>query len=340
MAGREAGLLAASRAFPGVILDTFTAKPDDRQPFADLGGLVTTTLLAVDDSKTMRKVFEITFAGDTYKTVVADGADSARSLLAAEKPAVVLIDANLPGGAAYDLCADVKRSSPAAVVLLLGSKQQPVDKSRSGFDDTMDKPFDTQQLLDRVSNLLKKGAGAPAPAPVAAAPAPAPAAAPRTPVAAPVAAAPAPAASLRPRTTTASFGSSTPATPAATAAPQAPRSHTVPGTPAPPIAHAPFSTRPVVAPAAGKPPASAAPAAPVARAPAEAAPAPAAPAAAPAVALPPELADKLRKVGLTPAQVEAVLALSKTVVEQVVWEVVPVLAETLIKEEIKRLTAE
>ena len=50
--------------------------------------------------------------------------------------------------------------------------------------------------------------------------------------------------------------------------------------------------------------------------------------------------DKLAKLGLTAEQVAAVTALSREVVERVVWEVVPVLAETLIKEEIKRLTAE
>jgi hypothetical protein len=51
-------------------------------------------------------------------------------------------------------------------------------------------------------------------------------------------------------------------------------------------------------------------------------------------------AGKLAGLGLTPAQVEGVLALSREVVEQVVWEVVPTLAETLIKEEIARLTRE
>ena len=35
-----------------------------------------------------------------------------------------------------------------------------------------------------------------------------------------------------------------------------------------------------------------------------------------------------------------VVALSREVVERVVWEVVPVLAETLVKEEIARLTRE
>lgn len=49
---------------------------------------------------------------------------------------------------------------------------------------------------------------------------------------------------------------------------------------------------------------------------------------------------KLVALGLTQDQIAGVLALSREVVEQVVWEVVPVLAETMIREEIKRLTAE
>jgi hypothetical protein len=50
------------------------------------------------------------------------------------------------------------------------------------------------------------------------------------------------------------------------------------------------------------------------------------------------LAGKLGDLGLTPQQAEAVLALSREVVERVVWEVVPQLAEAIIKEEIARLT--
>jgi hypothetical protein len=53
--------------------------------------------------------------------------------------------------------------------------------------------------------------------------------------------------------------------------------------------------------------------------------------------LPADFAGKLGGLGLSGAQVEAVLALSREVVEQVVWEVVPTLAETIIKEELKRL---
>src|SRR5690606_36997543 len=52
------------------------------------------------------------------------------------------------------------------------------------------------------------------------------------------------------------------------------------------------------------------------------------------------MADKLEGLGLTSEQIQGVLSLSREVVEQVVWEVVPTLAETLIKEEIARLTSQ
>jgi hypothetical protein len=87
---------------------------------------------------------------------------------------------------------------------------------------------------------------------------------------------------------------------------------------------------PVAPPSAAKGPTlSPAPAPAAARAPA--------PVVAAATA---DMAGKLGQLGLTREQVEGVLALSREVIEQVVWEVVPELAEQLIREEIKRLTAE
>jgi hypothetical protein len=53
-----------------------------------------------------------------------------------------------------------------------------------------------------------------------------------------------------------------------------------------------------------------------------------------------DLRQKLESLALSKEQIDGVLALSREIVEQVVWEVVPTLAETLIKEEIQRLMRE
>lgn len=289
---------------------------------------MTTTLLAVDDSKTMRKVLAITFAGEDYHTVLAESSADALQKLGAEGPAVVLIDAQLGSENGYDLCQQVKQNAPGAQVLILSSKQRPYDRSRgsaAGADDFMDKPFDTQQLIDKVGALARKAGEAGAQPAAAAAP---PAAAPApSPAPAPVAAAPGAPPGLRPRSPTLSYGTPPPgAAPAPAAAPA--RAQTATGTPAPPQA------RPAPAPVRQT--------APIAPTPVTGVPVQARPAAAAAAATngSGQFAEKLEGLGLDSDQVQAVLALSREVVEQVVWEVVPVLAETLIKEEIRRLTSE
>ena len=108
---------------------------------------MTTTLLAVDDSLTMRKVLEITFAGESFKTILASSAEEAMNLAKAERPAIALIDHSLAEMTGYDLCRELKAALPSMAVLILSSKQSPYDKTRgtaTGVDDFMDKPFDTQ----------------------------------------------------------------------------------------------------------------------------------------------------------------------------------------------------
>jgi hypothetical protein len=52
------------------------------------------------------------------------------------------------------------------------------------------------------------------------------------------------------------------------------------------------------------------------------------------------MATRLSDLGLTREQIEGVLGLSREIIERVVWEVVPDLAEVIIREEIRRLTAD
>ena len=257
------------------------------------------TLLAVDDSATMRKVLEITFSGEDFNVITADSSQAALGKLA-EKPAAVLIDTSLGSDDGYALAKEVRQKDPATAIVLLASRYAPYDAAKgkdAGADDFMDKPFDTQQMIDKVRKAILAREGAPAPAAAAAKPAPAPAPA--------AAAAPPPAAAAAAkvgRSQTLVFGESAPSpAPAAAAAKAAPVDVPKPTPAAAPAAAAP-ATGAVAASVNG------------------------------------HLAGKLSDLGLTASQAEAVLALSREVVERVVWEVVPQLAEAIIKEEILRLT--
>jgi DNA-binding response OmpR family regulator len=299
---------------------------------------VAITLLAVDDSVTMRKVLEITFAGPEFRVVTANSPDVALQKLKTDRPDLVISDITLEPKTGYELCKAIKQLSPGTPVLLLSSKQNPFDPQRgtsSQADDHMDKPFDTQQMIDKVKKMLQArgDVGAkPAAAASVAQPALRPATSPNIPVQTPPAATPTRAKTL--------IYNPPAATPQAAAAPT--------------VATAKAQT--AVTPVAGKVeqrPTGPAPTPPtglprqrtvatgVSPQPTQAAAqhAPAAAAGAVAAQVNGQMAAKLEGLGLTPAQVDAVVALSREVVERVVWEVVPVLAETLIREELARLTS-
>jgi DNA-binding response OmpR family regulator len=143
------------------------------------------TLLAVDDSATMRKVLEITFSGEDFNVITADSSQAALGKLG-ERPEAVVIDTSLGGDDGYALAREVRKKAPGAAILLLASRYTPYDAAKgrdSGADDFMDKPFDTQQIIEKVRKAMLAREGS-APAVAAAKPAPAPAAAAAAPAAA------------------------------------------------------------------------------------------------------------------------------------------------------------
>ena len=283
-----------------------------------------TKILAIDDSKTMRLAIKITFAAEDCE-VVAVSKGSEAVVRAKQMPAdILIVDAVLAAGepSGYEVARQLRADPETAhiPVLLLVSNQTGIDEGQvqaSGANAALTKPFDTQELLERVNALVS---GKPvatkstAPAKVAAAP---------TPVAAKVAPAVAPAAPA-------------PVARPLLATPQAaPGLKTAPTSPARPAA---ASVAPSMSSASASGQGQRLPAAftsvedmaskiPIA------VPIPFAPAGAPT----PGMLKRLQAAGgaasgLDPKAVEALLALSRDVVEQVVWEVVPDLAEHALKQ--------
>jgi CheY-like chemotaxis protein len=127
------------------------------------------TLLLADDSVTIQRVIELTFADQDIDVVAVSDGDQAIARLDSLPPDIVLVDVGMPGRSGYEVAAYVKQSprlSHIPVVLLTGAFE-PVDEARAagaGCDGVLAKPFEPQMVIGRVKELL--GAGPKAKGPV------------------------------------------------------------------------------------------------------------------------------------------------------------------------------
>src|SRR5688500_7268405 len=118
-------------------------------------------LLLADDSVTIQRVIELTFADeDVEVTTVGDG-QLAIDRLDTDPPDIILADVDMPKRDGYEVAAYVKSRPKLAhipVVLLTGAFE-PIDQARAaaaGSSDVLAKPFEPQMVINRVKELLGK----------------------------------------------------------------------------------------------------------------------------------------------------------------------------------------
>jgi CheY-like chemotaxis protein len=119
------------------------------------------TLLLADDSVTIQRVIELTFADEDVTVIAVSDGDQAIERLESAPPDIVLADIGMPGKNGYEVAQHIRRSSRLAhipVVLLTGAFE-PVDQARvdqAGCDGVLAKPFEPQLVIGRVKELLAR----------------------------------------------------------------------------------------------------------------------------------------------------------------------------------------
>ena len=118
------------------------------------------TLLLADDSVTIQRVIELTFADEDIEvTAVSDGEQAIQRIEAAP-PDIVLADIGMPGRNGYEVARFIKQSPRLAhipVVLLTGQENRD---SAASPDEAIDaylyKPVRVDELTNCLSRLLQK----------------------------------------------------------------------------------------------------------------------------------------------------------------------------------------
>ncbi len=131
------------------------------------------TVYFIDDSATMREVIKIAFRRENIHVVACHDAKIALAEIEATRPDIVITDVIMPDKDGYDVCQHIK-SHPALaktpVILMSGVVNRAVAEKAFAVkaDELLRKPFQPQDLIARVKNLLKPN-GTPVPTAAAAA---------------------------------------------------------------------------------------------------------------------------------------------------------------------------
>ena len=126
-------------------------------------------ILTIDDDPNLQTVLKKLLESKSYQAIAAlDGYEGLRKVVE-EKPDLIILDVIMPGKSGFEVCRELKtheeyRSFSEIPVLMLTVYPDDREKMhlsmREGMtmeaEDYLQKPFDPNELLDRVEELLEK----------------------------------------------------------------------------------------------------------------------------------------------------------------------------------------
>jgi DNA-binding response OmpR family regulator len=117
------------------------------------------TVYFIDDSATMREVIKIAFRRESIHVITCADASSALSQFEEHPPDIVITDVIMPDQDGYSVCSQIKQNpqySKTPVILMSGVVNKSVADRAVAVqaDELVRKPFQPQELIGRVKNLL------------------------------------------------------------------------------------------------------------------------------------------------------------------------------------------
>ena len=122
-------------------------------------------ILLVDDDPDLLKLISLRLASVGYHVRTADSGEAALAALAVARPGVVITDLRMPGIDGLQLFEAIHRAHPALPVIVLtahGTIPDAVSATQRGVFGFLTKPFDSQELLQKVAAALRLAGGTPA----------------------------------------------------------------------------------------------------------------------------------------------------------------------------------
>src|SRR5690348_2224097 len=119
-------------------------------------------ILLVDDDPDLLKLISLRLTSAGYRVRTADSGETALATIAVERPATVVTDLRMPGIDGLQLFQAIHRQHPALPVIILtahGTIPDAVAATQRGVFGFLTKPFDSQELLQKVAAAVAVSGG-------------------------------------------------------------------------------------------------------------------------------------------------------------------------------------
>lgn len=117
-----------------------------------------TTILVIDDEEGILNLVALILGKRGYTVAKANDASEGLELVATLNPQLVILDYMMPGMDGLEVLTRIKTNFPDTYVIMFtgkGSEEIAVALMKAGASDYILKPFNNQNLLERVENVLK-----------------------------------------------------------------------------------------------------------------------------------------------------------------------------------------
>src|SRR5206468_4407628 len=115
-------------------------------------------ILLVDDDPDLLKLISLRLTSAGYRVRTADSGETALAALAVARPTAVITDLRMPGIDGLTLFDAIHRQHPALPVVILtahGTIPDAVTATQRGVYAFLTKPFDSQELLQKVAAAVR-----------------------------------------------------------------------------------------------------------------------------------------------------------------------------------------
>ena len=121
-------------------------------------------ILLVEDEENIRDVVKLNLELENYEVITADTGKMALKHFQEQHFDLILLDVMLPEVDGFQVCEQIRLTNMSIPIMMLTAKDAAMDRItglKKGADDYLTKPFNLEEMLLRVQNLLRRSSKTP-----------------------------------------------------------------------------------------------------------------------------------------------------------------------------------